>query len=39
MAKTIEAFTAEDLLQMPDDGYRYELIRGQLIGTSLAQSR
>ncbi len=23
--------TAEDLLSMPDDGYRYELIRGELI--------
>lgn len=23
--------TAEDLLQMPDDGYRYELVRGELV--------
>src|SRR5687768_8665075 len=26
--------TAEDLEQMPDDGYRYELVRGELIRMS-----
>ena len=30
MAITVKAFTAEDLLRMPDDGYRYELIHGEL---------
>ncbi len=32
------AFTAEELLQLPDDGHRYELVRGQL-RVSPAQSR
>ncbi len=26
-----QVFTAEDLLMMPDDGFRYELVRGELI--------
>jgi hypothetical protein len=26
-----QVFTAEDLLMMLDDGFRYELIRGELI--------
>ncbi|MCI0529162.1 MAG: Uma2 family endonuclease [Nitrospira sp.] len=28
---TPQTFTAEDLLKMPDDGFRYELVRGELI--------
>lgn len=30
MAITSRVFTAEDLLRMPDDGFRYELLRGAL---------
>lgn len=30
MTATIQALTSEDLLRMPDDGYRYELLRGEL---------
>jgi len=30
MAKTKELMTAEDLLRMPDDGFCYELVRGEL---------
>jgi len=30
MATTAQPLTAEDLLRMPDDGYRYELVRGEL---------
>jgi Uma2 family endonuclease len=30
MSATIKAMTAEDLLRMPDDGFRYELVRGEL---------
>jgi Uma2 family endonuclease len=26
----IQLFTAEDLLRMPDDGFRYELVKGEL---------
>jgi hypothetical protein len=26
----VQLFTAEDLLQMPDDGFRYELVKGEL---------
>jgi Uma2 family endonuclease len=31
--------TADELLAMPDDGYRYELIEGELIRMSLAGAR
>lgn len=30
MAQETRVVTAEDLLQMPDDGYRYELVAGRL---------
>jgi Uma2 family endonuclease len=30
MSTTIETITAERLLRMPDDGFRYELVRGEL---------
>ena len=30
MSTTIQQMTAEDLLKMPDDGFRYELVRGDL---------
>lgn len=30
MSATIQGMTAEELLRMPDDGFRYELIRGEL---------
>ena len=30
MSTTSQTFTAEDLLRMPDDGFRYELVRGEL---------
>ncbi len=30
MATTEQLVTADDLLKMPDDGYRYELVRGEL---------
>jgi Uma2 family endonuclease len=30
MATTAQLMTAEDLLRMPDDGFRYELVRGEL---------
>lgn len=30
MATIIQSITAEDLLRMPDDGFRYELVRGEL---------
>lgn len=30
MSATIKEMTAEDLLRMPDDGFRYELVRGEL---------
>ena len=28
---TVQLFTAEELLQMPDDGFRYELVKGELL--------
>ena len=34
MTTTTRPITAEDLLLMPDDGYRYELIRGELLKMS-----
>lgn len=30
MATTVQRMTAEELFRMPDDGFRYELIRGEL---------
>ena len=30
MATQTKLITAEELLNMPDDGYRYELVRGEL---------
>lgn len=30
MSTTIQTTTADDLLRMPDDGFRYELVRGEL---------
>lgn len=30
MTTQIQTITAEDLLRMPDDGFRYELVRGEL---------
>jgi Uma2 family endonuclease len=30
MSTASQTFTAEDLLRMPDDGFRYELVRGEL---------
>ena len=30
MVATTRLMTADDLLQMPDDGFRYELVRGEL---------
>jgi len=32
-------FTADELLRLPDDGYRYELVRGELRKMSPAGSR
>jgi len=36
MSATTQLFTAEQLLHMPDDGYRYELVEGVLIKMSPA---
>jgi Uma2 family endonuclease len=33
---TVTRYTADELLRMPDDGYRYELVRGELIKMSPA---
>ena len=30
MSTTIQPVTSEDLLRMPDDGFRYELVKGEL---------
>ena len=30
MVTTARLMTAEELLNMPDDGFRYELVRGEL---------
>ena len=30
MTATVQPMTAEDLLRLPDDGFRYELVRGKL---------
>lgn len=39
MATTTKLMTAEDLAQLPDDGCRYELIRGELLCMSPAGGR
>jgi Uma2 family endonuclease len=39
MSTTIQTTTAEDLLRMPDDGFRYELVKGQLRKMSPAGQR
>ena len=31
MTTETKLVTAEELIQMPDDGYRYELVQGELI--------
>ncbi len=31
MATTTQALTADELMDLPDDGFRYELVRGELI--------
>jgi Uma2 family endonuclease len=31
MATETQGITADDLLRMPDDGFRYELVKGELI--------
>ena len=31
MATRAKLMTAEELLEMPDDGFRYELVRGELV--------
>lgn len=36
MSTTIQPTTATDLLRMPDDGFRYELVRGELTKMSPA---
>lgn len=36
MSTTIQPMTGEDLLRRPDDGFRYELVRGELRKTSPA---
>jgi len=38
MTSTVQPTTAADLLKMPDDGFRYELIRGELRKMSPAGS-
>jgi Uma2 family endonuclease len=35
MSITVKSFSAEELLHMPDDGFRYELVDGELIKMSL----
>ena len=35
MATTEQLVTADDLVRMPDDGYRYELVRGELRGAAV----
>jgi Uma2 family endonuclease len=31
----LQTYTAEDLLNLPEDGFRYELVRGELIKMAL----
>lgn len=39
MSTTIQPTTANDLLRMPDDGFRYELVRGELTKMSPAGNK
>jgi Uma2 family endonuclease len=39
MSTSIQSTTADDLLRMPDDGFRYELVRGELIQMSPAGNK
>lgn len=39
MSTTIQRTTAQDLLRMPDDGFRYELVRGELTKMSPAGNK
>jgi Uma2 family endonuclease len=39
MSTTVRQMTAEDLLRMPDDGFRYELVRGELTKMSPAGNK
>jgi Uma2 family endonuclease len=39
MSTTIQPMTAEQLLQIPDDGFRYELLKGELRKTSPAGNK
>ena len=39
MSTTVQQTTAEELLRMPDDGFRYELVRGELIKMSPAGNK
>ncbi len=36
MTTTVQPVTADDLLRMPDDGFRYQLVKGELRRTALA---
>ena len=38
MATTARLMTAEELLDMPDDGFRYELVRGELVKMAAAKN-
>jgi len=31
MSSAVQLVTADELLRMPDDGFRYELVKGELI--------
>ena len=39
MATKAKLMTAEELLEMPDDGFRYELVRGELVRRQYAGMR
>ena len=39
MSTSTRSVTADDLLRMPDDGWRYELVEGELIGMAPAGGR
>ncbi len=38
MSTTAYAITAEELIRLPDDGFRYELVRGEIVQTAPAGS-
>ena len=38
MATTTQLMTAEELLDIPDDGFRYELVKGELIKMAAAKN-